>query len=218
MSTDWPLDGIRVVDLSHAAAGRACAHILAQLGAQVLPAPSVDRLGGEPNPCVPHAPHLVICDSQPDAETPLAYRAGVQDEPAPVVVAVTPRGLDGAAVHGERGDSVCGNLEHPVTAMLTGAHAAVSALGALRWSQTHRRSVLVDVSSTEVVAACLGELLPRALCPRAAHDDDPDVPPGPYVLPCLDGYVAIAAPTAIDRASLAALAGIDPNLLDPGTF
>ncbi|HEY7066060.1 MAG TPA: CoA transferase, partial [Chloroflexota bacterium] len=129
---------------------------------------------------------------------------------------------------------------------------------ALRWARRAgpRRRALVEIATLEVVAACLGDLIPRAACPRRAAARFADAPlpgsaedrssppaclasalptntpppmaagvdgdwpasgvpagrPGgarPAVLPCADGYVALSAPSAIDRDLLAGLTGID---------
>jgi crotonobetainyl-CoA:carnitine CoA-transferase CaiB-like acyl-CoA transferase len=171
--------------------------------------------------------------------------------PGRAVVWITPYGLDGLATPGcaagsphrdtapQSGgvpsvgrpvDAAAQAGSDPVVAdALTGAHAAVAALAALRWARRHQRGVLVEVAALEVIATCLGDLLPRAICPRAQRGAPPSVArwpgagaasadhpasapaPAPHhltVLPCADGYVGLSAPTPTDRELLAALTGI----------
>ena len=83
-----------------------------------------------------------------------------------------------------------------VAAALTGAHAAVAALAGLRWSTMHRRLMVVDVSTSEVIATCT-----RAA--PAMTDRHLDL------RRCADGFVGIATPSAEDRQLLATLVGQD---------
>jgi crotonobetainyl-CoA:carnitine CoA-transferase CaiB-like acyl-CoA transferase len=96
---------------------------------------------------------------------------------------------------------------------LTGAHAAVAALGALRWTRRCAQGVRIEVSALDVLASCLGDALPATLCARPGRAT-PSADHRALVLPCADGYVQITAPTPIDRRSLAALTGVDA-LADP---
>ncbi len=99
------------------------------------------------------------------------------------------------------------DIDHPALVLLTGAHAAVAALGALRWARREGRPAHVAVAGLEVLASCLGETLHPVLCPL--HDGA--APPRASrltVLPCADGYVAVAAPTSEHRRLLAGLTGI----------
>ncbi len=103
--------------------------------------------------------------------------------------------------------------DHPALVLLAGAHAAVAALGALRWARRERRVAPVTVKSTEVLATCLGETLHRVLCPR--HDRRSGTPrPSVEVLPCADGWVGVAAPTPLHRELLARLTGV-PAVVNP---
>lgn len=204
------LPDVSVLDLGRGEAAAWCARILAQLGARVEPPAS------EPDPA---RAEVVLTDTPALRPTP---RPGV-------LVSITPFGLSGPYVDAAPPpDATAAGLlgfPPPVASALAGAHAAVAALAALRWARHLRTSICVEVAVQEVVAACLGDLLPPAVCPRAIADGRPaEAGPGSdgadhpraasaarriSVLRCADGYVGLSAPTPLDRASLAALSGVD---------
>ncbi|MBI4492771.1 MAG: CoA transferase [Chloroflexi bacterium] len=203
MNAAAPLADLRVLDLSHGGGAAACVRLLALLGAEVL-SPELKVLSPEsafrtPQPGVST---LVVADR----ETADLLASG-----ATVVVSVTPWGLNGAPADRPAAGSLLDGLGPGVAAALAGAHAAAAALAALRWARCHHRRVVVEVSTLEVVAACLGEYPLPALCPRwtLRQAGRERVDRRLVILPCADGYVGVAAPTAVDRAYLATLVGLE---------
>jgi crotonobetainyl-CoA:carnitine CoA-transferase CaiB-like acyl-CoA transferase len=186
MSIPLPLADLRVAALGDGAALTAAARLLAQLGADVAAEPAAADV------VLLDAPGAVGLDG---AARPAAGR---------VLVAITPCGVDGPP---EPEDAPPAGVDPLVAAMLTGAHAAVAALAALRWVRRAARGVLVEVTVREVVAGCLGDLLPRTVCPRRQGADLPRQ--ALQVLPCADGYVGVQVTTAHDRQLLAALTGVE---------
>ncbi len=186
MSVSLPLADLRVAALGDGAALAAAVRLLAQLGADVAAAPA--------------AADVVLLDA-PGA-------AGLDEAARPptgrVRVALTPCGLDEPPASE---DAATAGVDPLVAAMLTGAHAAVAALAALRWVRRAARGVLGEVAVREVVAGCLGDLLPRTVCPRRQGAGPP--PQALRVLPCADGYVGVQVTTAHDRQLLAALTGVE---------
>jgi crotonobetainyl-CoA:carnitine CoA-transferase CaiB-like acyl-CoA transferase len=74
---------------------------------------------------------------------------------------------------------------------LSGAHAAVAGLAALRWCRRNNRTTTVEVSMREVAATCLG--------------NGPTGTPGLFVGECKAGHVAVSLASADDRLLLQAV-------------
>jgi crotonobetainyl-CoA:carnitine CoA-transferase CaiB-like acyl-CoA transferase len=128
-----------------------------------------------------------------------------------VVVALTPFGLEGPSVE-PRSTTARYALDDESVVALTGAHAVVATLAAIRWSRRCGASTIVDVAALDVLASCLGNYLPAALCPRARSNGSrgEEYRPTPIqIVPCADGFVGVTASTPEDRAYLAALVGVE---------
>ncbi|MPZ14333.1 MAG: hypothetical protein GEU73_07895 [Chloroflexi bacterium] len=210
------LADLRVLDLSRDGAAAGCARILALLGAHVQHVPVPYRPGIQAL-VRDHPWHTIVTDLLPSE----ARRAGLTPTAlltvAPVVVSVTPFGLDGPDAESADILRAFGPFGDRVASELAGAHAAAGALAALRWARGALRTVHVEVATFDVVASCLGDNLPRAICPLATQrsgDARRDIGARIEVLPCADGWVGIAAPTAVDRAHLAGLTGVDEVAVD----
>ncbi len=216
------LTGVRVADGSTDRPAAACVRILAQLGAVVVPWEDAERGDGAdiwvhsgaraPTPSVPR--ERADTSASPDAggrrvfASPLEGEAGrAQQVFVSITSSITSFGSEQTV--GPEGHANLANSDpdHPALAMLTGAHAAAAALGALRWARRERRQAHVAVSSLDVLASCLGDTLHPVLCPR--YDGGADTrAPRVVVIPCADGYVAVAAPTPLHLELLARLTGI----------
>ncbi|HZR98667.1 MAG TPA: CoA transferase [Chloroflexota bacterium] len=205
--------GVRVLDLSRDGGAAACVRLLALLGADVharrpVPATTVPALADDYD--------VVVTDLRPAEAATLGLDLATLLTPGRAVLSATAYGLDGPYADRAGPLPSWASFGPAVDDALAGAHAAVAALAALRWARRHRRGVLVEVAALEVIATCLGDLLP---CPGAVTAPLPEPSAsapaaGPRarrlaVLPCADGYVGLAAPTAVDRDDLAALTGVD---------
>jgi crotonobetainyl-CoA:carnitine CoA-transferase CaiB-like acyl-CoA transferase len=205
--------GVRVLDLSRDGGAAACVRLLALLGADVQQGAAVD--------CTPTRVadyDVVATDLRPTEAAALGLDLSALLTPGRAVLSATAYGLDGPSVDRAGPLPSWASFGPAVDDALAGAHAAVAALAALRWARRYRRGVLVEVAALEVIATCLGDLLP---CPGATDLSLPQPSgsalAGAYsararrlaVLPCADGYVGLAAPTAVDRDDLAALSGVD---------
>ncbi len=197
--TGWlPLAGVQVLDASRHPAASSCSRLLGQLGASVSAV--------QPGTSAAHVRDLaathdvVVTDVSHADERDCGPSVREMARPGGVVVAVA---------------DVEARLLGRVAAALTGAHAAVAALGALRWARAHGRVAWIETTPMEVIAACLGDDLPRALCEASSasglsHDGDS------LVLPCADGYVALTGATAANREHFAALMELEsvPTAVD----
>lgn len=190
MSGAGPLDGLRIAVRGRAAAAVWGARILEQLGASIARPDDGERavgaevwLGDGPVP-------------------------GLRQDGAVVRVSITPFGANGRNT--ACADAVVAGvaLEDPTVVALTGAHAAVAALAALRWARRSGRSARVEMAALEVVAGCLGDVLLPFLCSRRRAAPTASAP-ATEVLACADGYVGVAAPTPVHREHLARLTGLD---------
>ncbi len=229
MSGPLPLAGLRVLDLSRDGAAAACARLLALLGAGVQ-AEAPAALARVPSLAAGH--DIVLTDLPPAEAAALGLEPSSLLAPSRVVVSATAFGLDGPAANRTGPLPPWASFGPAVDDALTGAHAALAVLAALRWARRQRRGVLAEIAALEVIATCLGDRLPcpgagsgagerasPAQAPRtdwqpASPADAPVAeasPPGGRlaVLPCADGYVGLAAPTAFAREDLAALSGVD---------
>ncbi|HLH24735.1 MAG TPA: CoA transferase [Chloroflexota bacterium] len=210
MSGRLPLAGVTVLDLSRGAGpAGACARLLGQLGATVRAHDA--RRAPAAVPALAARADVTVTDLRTGEAGRLGLEPARLSGPGRAVVSVTPFGLDGPDA--ERSDAVAAaaGADPLVAAALTGAHAAAAGLAALRWARRHGRAGLAEVAAVEVVAACLGDLLPRATCPRRARGgpDGATMGRGVAVLPCADGYVGMAAPSAADGGLLAGLTGVE---------
>lgn len=212
MSAQGPLADVRVLDLSRGGAARACGRLLAQLGATMsrhLPLQSPLRARHEV------ACHeIVLSDLRPLEAASLGLGLPALQTfmpPGGVAVSATPFGLDGPYAECSVVQSAWPDIESDVAVALAGAHAAVAALAALLAARHQQRNMAVEVATLEVVAACMGEHVPRWICPRppAPVASDWLADPRVVVLPCADGFIGVAAPTLVDRQHLAALTGIE---------
>jgi crotonobetainyl-CoA:carnitine CoA-transferase CaiB-like acyl-CoA transferase len=204
----------RVLNLGRSAAAAFCARILGQLGADVqwldaraaYPPPDLPPLGGGED----LAYDVVISDLRPSEAETLGLPLLGGWPHGGVAVSITPFGLHGPDVERPDEGPILGGCREDVAAALTGAHAAVAALAALRWYRRRRRPVAVEVATVDVLAACLGDALPRVFCPRGARDERARAAdPGVLVLPCADGYVGVPTLSSDDRSLLAGLTGLD---------
>jgi crotonobetainyl-CoA:carnitine CoA-transferase CaiB-like acyl-CoA transferase len=209
MSDCLPLAGVRVLDLSAGAgAAGACVRLLTQLGA------AIERLDARRSPGQARAlatrADVSVSDLRPAEAHRLGLDAAILGGPGRAVVSVTPFGLDGPDADRPDEAAACAGMDTVVATALAGAHAAAAGLAALRWARHDRRGALAEVATLEVVAACLGDLLPRATCPRRPAGPAGGTPHrGLAVLPCADGYVGVAASTVVDRDLLAGLTGVE---------
>jgi crotonobetainyl-CoA:carnitine CoA-transferase CaiB-like acyl-CoA transferase len=132
---------------------------------------------------VPAQAHVVVGAASPSASTVVHVRIDGDGGPSP---------LYGAEAAAE----------------LTGAHAAVAALAALRHVRATGSHVDVHVEYDEVVASCLGEHLPARICRRAAASPRDT---RPFIVRCADGHVGVAVPTDEDALALFTLTGAVPH-------
>jgi len=191
---------VRVLDLTSGEAGETTVRILEQLGAHI----HWERGAGR-DLIRAAAPDIVVADSSTEEHLDTFRDRGS--------VAVIITSLGSAAISEQFGTPTLGTvrLDAGVPAALTGAHAAVAALGALRWARASGRGATVEISVLEVLAACLGDELPRAICPRARPTTSSGRADGgaqstrPMVLACADGFVALSVPTAAHRQLLAGM-------------
>ncbi|MCC7103964.1 MAG: CoA transferase, partial [Chloroflexi bacterium] len=200
---------VRVLNLGRSAAAAFCARILGQLGADVqsldpYPPPDLPPLGGGDD-------FVVISDLRPGEAEALGLPLMVGWPRGCVGVSITPFGLHGPDVERPDDGPILAGCREDVASALTGAHAAVAALAALRWSARRRRPVWVEVATVDVLAACLGDALPRVFCPRGGSRDERAraTDPGVLVLPCADGYVGVPTLSSDDRSLLAGMTGLD---------
>ncbi|HZS03183.1 MAG TPA: CoA transferase [Chloroflexota bacterium] len=210
MSGRRPLRGVAVLDLGRGlGAAAAFVRLLAQLGATVR-AHDARGAPGAVGGLAARA-DVIVTDLRAGEMRQLGVELAGLGGPGRAVVSVTPFGLDGPDA--ERADVVAAGAgaDPLVAAALAGAHAAVAALAALRWARRDGRAALVEVATVEVVASCLGDLLPRATCPRATAGGACGAASGRglAVLRCADGYVGLMAPSAVDHDLLAGLMGVE---------
>ncbi|HZT05603.1 MAG TPA: CoA transferase [Chloroflexota bacterium] len=199
-----PLEGcgLCVLDATQGETGAAAVRILAQLGARVAPCDRSARRR-ERTTAEGHADLLVI-DGTP---------AGRLDDPAHdsgarTILTLTPMG----PAPSSRGGGLCSvagiRLDAGVPALLTAAHGVAAALAALRLPVDPARARQVEVSALEVIVHCLGDELPRALCPRWTNVGTEDRPARTMIVSCADGFVGIAVPTTDHREYLARFLGV----------
>ena len=205
-----PLEDVRVLDLSRGGGAAVCARLLRQLGATVVAA---DPAAADARPLF-EASDLVLSDLRPFARAAAYFsQAGRAPARGHAVVSVTPYGWVGPYADRDADAEPDLDLDGPIVRHLVGAHAAVAALGALRWARRHRCGALVQIAAIEVLAGCLGARVPDAACPRCGGAvptrDRADAQAA--VVPCADGYLGVTASTPADRAMLAALTGLDAS-------
>jgi hypothetical protein len=132
-----------------------------------------------------------------------AVRVG--DGPAHVTISILPC----------RGGQIADGVWDTISVFLVGAHAAVAALGWLRWARMHREPVKVEVSAAAVGLQCLGERLPRAVCQRWPKFRA--LGRSAIVAPCLDGWISSPPLTSQQRDDFRHLSGLDDAPL-PASF
>jgi crotonobetainyl-CoA:carnitine CoA-transferase CaiB-like acyl-CoA transferase/enoyl-CoA hydratase/carnithine racemase len=199
-----PLERLRVRNLGRGRVTEACVRLLEQLGAAAKPGSALPTEPGS---------QLVLLDEQSLLPWPSAAALHQQLPPGCVAVAITPFGLSGSPGD-EDLEAAAGWLGPTVGTALAATHAMVAGLAALRWAQRQRVGLVVDVAIVEMSAICLGDALPRAICPRAQRDgqDTGARMSRTTVLACRDGFVAISGLTQVHRSHLAALTGIESVL------
>lgn len=187
------LRGLRVLVVSDGGPATVSATVFEQLGATVWRATSAPpRRPGRPF-------HLAVVDVADGGVACERLRGR-----ASVVVSVTPLGLSGPYSDHPQPEALYPGITGPIASQMAGAHAALVGLAGTRMETP----LVVDMATLEVLATCLGDQEARALC--SEHADAPALASSrPAVVRCVDGYVAIAAPTAVDRAHLAALTGVE---------
>lgn len=198
MSEKPLLSGVSALDAGDSRATAECGRLLEILGADVCPVQSA------------HAAHLargavfdaVLADGR---DAPEALAAG-----GAVVASVTPYGLDGPYVEHGAPPAIVDALRSRAALSLLGAHAALATVAAIRWARARRTLLRVELSGLEVLASCLGDLLPPALCRRelATSPLAERRPPRIWVVPCADGYVGVSLHSSDQRRYLATLTGV----------
>ena len=188
-----PLGDVRVLNLSRGGGAAICARLLRQLGAAVVAGDPAERSA---RPLF-EAPDLVLSDLRQLAEVAAHFwQGGRTPGQGHVVVSVTPYGLIGPDDDRDPETEPDLDLDGPIACQLVGAHAAVAALGALRWARRHGRDVLVEIAAIEVLAGCLGTRMPDAVCSRrgGAVPARDITDSHATVMPCADGYLVSPRP------------------------